>query len=90
MGEGKLSFQKMAKNDLNGMIKGKWGSMLLLGVVSWFGVSKDHVVKITKYQGHRNFLGLGFLEDLEMASIWAYKGGGLKLAQMGLLPKDEV
>ena len=80
----------MAKNDLNGMIKGKWGSMLLLGVVSWFGVSKDHVVKITKYHGHGIFLGLGLLEELKMALIWNYKGRGLNIAQMGLPPKDEM
>ena len=41
--------------------------MLHLGVVPWICVSKDHVVKITKYHGHRNFLGVGLLEDLERA-----------------------
>ena len=25
-----------------------------------------------------------------MALIWAYKGGGLNIAQMGLAPKDEM
>ena len=54
----------------------------------WLGVSRDHVVKITKYHGHRNFLGISLLEDLEMALIWAYKGSGLNIAQMGLPPKD--
>ena len=48
------------------------------------------MVKITKYHGHWNFLGLGLFEKLEMALIWAYKGGGLNIAQMGLSPKDEM
>ena len=48
------------------------------------------MVKITKYQGHWIFLGVGFLEELKMASIWAYKGSGLNIAQMGLSPKDEM
>ena len=56
----------------------------------WLGVSRDHVVKITKYHGHRNFLGTSLLEDLEMALIWAYKGSGLMVAQMGLSSKDEM
>ena len=64
--------------------------MFHLGVISWHCVSWGHVDKITKYQGHRNFLGVGLIEELEMASIWAYKGSGLKVAQMGLLPKDEM
>ena len=50
----------------------------------------DHVVKITKYQGHWSFLAVGLLEDLEMALIWAYKGSGLNIAQMGFAPKDEM
>ena len=90
MDDGKLVFHKMAKNDHNGMIKEKWCSMLHLGVISWICVSKDHVVNITKYHGHWNFLGLGLFEKLEMALIWAYKGSGLNIAQMGLPPKDEV
>ena len=53
-------------------------------------MSKDHLVKITKYHGHWKFLGVGLFEDLEMASIWAYKGSGLKVAQMVLAPKDEM
>ena len=61
-----------------------------LGVISWFCVSKDHVVKITKYHGHWNFLGVGLFEDLEMVVIWAYKGSGVNIAQMGLVPKDEM
>ena len=72
------------------MIYGKWGSMLHFGVISWHCVSLDHVVKITKSQGHRNFLGVGLFEDLEMALIWAYKGSGLNIAQMGLAQKDEM
>ena len=48
------------------------------------------MVKITKYHGHRIFLGLGLLEELKMALIWAYKGSGLNIAQMGLPPKDEM
>ena len=48
------------------------------------------MVKITKYHGHRDFLGTSLLEDLEMASFWAYKGSGLNIAQMGLSPKDEI
>ena len=53
-------------------------------------MSKDHVVKITKSQGHWIFLGLGLFEKLEMALIWAYKGSGLNVAQMDLFPKDEM
>ena len=53
-------------------------------------MSKDHVVNMFKYHGHRNFLGVGLLEELKMASIWAYKGSGLNIAQMGLPPKDEM
>ena len=48
------------------------------------------MVKITKYHGHRIFLGLGLLEELKMALIWAYKGSGLNVAQMGLSSKDEM
>ena len=48
------------------------------------------MVKITKYQGHWIFLGVGFLEELKMPSIWAYKRCGLNIAQMGLPPKDEM
>ena len=48
------------------------------------------MVKITKYHGHRIFLGLGLLEELKIALIWAYKGSGLNIAQMGLPPKDEM
>ena len=48
------------------------------------------MVKITKYHDHRIFLGLGLLEELKMALIWAYKGSGLNIAQMGLSPKDEM
>ena len=61
-----------------------------LGVISWSCVSKDHLVKITKYHGHWNFLGVGLLEDLEMALNWAYKGSGLNIAQIDLAPKDEM
>ena len=64
--------------------------MFHLGVISWHCVSLGHVVKITKYQGHRNFLGVGLLEELKMASIWTYKGSGLNIAQMGLSLKDEM
>ena len=53
-------------------------------------MSLGHVVKITKYQGHWSFLGVGLFEDLEMASIRACKGSGLNIAQMGLSPKDEM
>ena len=49
----------------------------------------DHVVKITKYHGHWNSLGLGLFEDLEMALNWAYTGSGLNIAQIDLAPKDE-
>ena len=64
--------------------------MLHLGVISSICVSKDHVVNMFKYHGHRNFLGLGLFEELKMASFWAYKGSGLNIAQMGLSPKDEM
>ena len=59
-------------------------------VAFWLGVSRDHVVKITKYHGHRIFLGQGLLEEPKMALIWAYKGSGLNIAQMGLLLKYEM
>ena len=68
------------------MIYEKEISTIPLGVASWFCVSKDHVVKITKSQGHWYFLGLGLFEKLELALIWAYKGSGLNIAQMGLAP----
>ena len=87
-----MGFQKMAKNDHNGMIKENRVSTITLGVAFWLGVSRDHVVKITKYHGHRIFLGLGLLEELKMALIWAYKGSGLNIAQMGLplmIPKSK-
>ena len=61
-----------------------------LGVISWFCVSLGHVVNITKYQGHWSFLGVGLLENLEMALNWAYKGSGLNIAQIDLVPKDEM
>ena len=64
--------------------------MLHLGVVSWLCVSIYHVVKMSKYHGHWIFLGVGLLEELKMALFWAYKGSGLNLAQMGLLPKYEM
>ena len=64
--------------------------MLHLGVISWICVSKDHLVKITKYRGHWKFQGVGLFEDLEMVVIWAYKGSGVNIAQMGLVPKDEM
>ena len=64
--------------------------MFHLGVISWHCVSLGHVVKITKYQGHWSFLGVGLFEGLGMASIRAYKGSGLNIAQMGLSPKDEM
>ena len=48
------------------------------------------MVNITKSQGHWNFLGVGLLEELKMALIWAYKGSGLNIAQMDLSPKDEM
>ena len=53
-------------------------------------MSKDQLVNMFKYHGHWNFLGVGLLEELKMASIWAYKGSGLNIAQMGLSPKDEM
>ena len=56
----------------------------------WLGMPRDHVVNMFKYHGHWSFLGLGFIEELKMASIWAYKGIGLNIAQMGLSPKDEM
>ena len=80
----------MAKNDPNGMIQENRISTIPLGVAFWLGVSRDHVVQITKYHGLRIFLGLGLLEEPKMALIWAYKGSGLNIAQMGLLPKDEM
>ena len=49
-----------------------------------------HVVNITKYQGHWSFLGVGLFEEPKMALIWAYKGSGLNVAQIGLSPKDEM
>jgi len=64
--------------------------MLHLGVISWICVSKDQLVNMFKYHGNWNFLGLGLFEKLELASIWAYKGSGLNIAQMGLSPKDEM
>ena len=50
----------------------------------------DHVVKITKYHGHWNFLRVGLFEEPKMALIWAYKGSGLNIARMDLPPKYEV
>ena len=48
------------------------------------------MVNMLKYHGHWNFLGVGLLEELKMASIWAYKGSGLNVAQIGLSPNDEM
>ena len=64
--------------------------MFHLGVISWHCVSLGHVVKITKYQGHWSFLGVGLFEEPKMALIWAYKGSGLNIAQIDLAPKDEM
>ena len=72
------------------MIKEKWCSLLLFGVISWHGVFLGYVINITKYQGHWNFLGVCLFEEPKMVLNWAYKGSDLNIAQMGFAPKDEM
>ena len=81
MSAGRLGFDMLSKMGTFSMVMAKRSLAFPHGVPSWLGVSRDHLVHVTKSHGHRTCLGLGLLEELKMATQ------GLIKEVMAKLPK---
>ena len=68
MNAGRLGFDIVSKRGTFGTVMAKRSLAFPHGLPSWLGVSRDHLVHVTKSHGHRTWLGLGLLEDLKTAT----------------------